>query len=276
MAPNVPTVRESRFIRGALFVLFLVAGSLGIGVVQLVKDRISEISPTYLMDWQLVFGVMLLMGMAWILFKRPHGRRFWEILFTAAAFLGVWYVSLLVWDVGIGLLIASLLTLGSLYTKRVWLHDVYFLFGSLGLALDLAGWFSADLLLVGLVVLIVYDMVATPPEGPVVEVARQLIGQGFIPGFVLPARWGDMCARLTEVVHGPAALLGIGDVVLPLTLIVRAAFVSTGFGGLVMAGACFGSLVMLRKDTHHPRAALVPLAAGAAVPFLVLRALSLL
>ena len=61
-----------------------------------------------------------------------------------------------------------------------------------------------------------------------------------------------------------------------MSLVARAAFVSVESAAIVLAGVLVGAFVLTHGDDTHPRAALPALAVGAAVPFIILRVLSLI
>jgi hypothetical protein len=73
-----------------------------------------------------------------------------------------------------------------------------------------------------------------------------------------------------------STLLGAGDLILPLSLVARAAFRGPLPAALVLACLVVSTLFLTRRDVFHPRAALPSLAAGAAVPFVLLRVFSLI
>lgn len=258
-----------------LVLLFLLAGLLTIGIVTAAKAFPTAARIQMVLSWQYallaVIGATIVLGF----FRRFRSRVLWEVLFTVTLFLGVWFAALLVLPIEWALGAAAALTLGSIFFRRVWIHDLFYLVGAAGVAINFAGWLSPEFLLAGLVAFTVYDMVAGPPGGPIESLAAALVRNGIVPGAVVPARARDVALTVDAAVKSRAALLGAGDLILPLALVAKAAFRGPEPAAIVLAGLLVGALLLARKS-DHPRAALPALAAGTVVPFLVLRVLSLL
>lgn len=263
---DVKSAQSTAFQRWLLPALFLLGGALAVTTVRAIPFSVSAFPWTR--GWQYAILGILAGGMFVATALKRASYVVWEALLTVAAFLGVWFVMLLLgiplgWSIGI----ASLLTLAHLFIRVVILHDVFFLVGCVGVALDFALWLPSEVLLVGLVAFTVYDMVAGPPGGPVAALAARLVRHGIVPGFILPARVRDLAAGVDDAVRSRAAMLGTGDLILPLMLAARAAVWGVTEAAFVLAGIFLGALVLGHRKDLHPRAALLPLAVGAAVPF---------
>jgi presenilin-like A22 family membrane protease len=247
--------------------LFALGGALAILVVRVVPYQASAVP--WALTWQYLILGFLACGLVISVALKRSSRVVWEALLTVAAFLGVWYVILLLgvpvgWSIGI----ASLLTLAHLFLRVVALHDLFFLLGCVGVTLNFALWLPSEVLLVALAVFTIYDMIAGPPGGPIVALAETLVRHGFVPGFILPARLKGLWSDVDTAVRSRAAMLGTGDLILPLMLVARAAVWGTVEAAFVLAGLLLGAVVLSHRKDLHPRAALVPLAVGAVVPFL--------
>ena len=225
--------------------------------------------------WQLAFIVVLALALFVTVFKRVHSRLFWEILFTLTVFLGVWFLLLFILPLGWALAAASALTLAEVFFPYVFVHDLFYLVGCVGVAVNFAGWLGPDVLLFGLVLFVVYDTVAGPPGGMVEVLAAKLVKAGVIPGLVIPGKIRGLATTLDEAVKSDAALLGAGDLILPLALVAKASFRGPLEGGVIVAGMLVGAVILGRISDGHPRAALPILAVGSAVPFVLLRAIGL-
>jgi presenilin-like A22 family membrane protease len=173
--------------------------------------------------------------------------------------------------IGWALIIAAVLTLSHLFLRNVALHNVFYLLGAAGVAIDFAGWLSPELLLVGLAIMTIYDLLAGPPGGAIEELAGKLVRQGIVPGLVIADRFRDLWVTIDTAMKRNSALLGAGDVILPLALVARAAFAGSWQPLVVLAGILVSSLLLARGEMTHPRAMLPALALGAAAPFIVLR-----
>lgn len=253
---------------------YLCAGAFTIFVLWLLTSRTSVPTARTVTGWQTAFIAVLAAMLFATLFKRFRSRVIWEAMFTLTIFFGIWYVLLLILPFGWAIAIASALTLLQVFFPYVFLHNAFYLLGASGVAINFAGWLSPDVLLVGLVVFTVYDMVAAAPGGPVHALAQKLLSFGIVPGLVVVGRARDMAMPLDDAIRENNAFLGAGDVILPMTLVARAAIGGAGFGAFVLLGLVVSAFVLGSRADLHPRAALPVLAMGVAVPFLLLRILS--
>ena len=262
-------------MRWCLLALFGLTGIVIVVTLQL--TRLSFVKPdrSSLAIWEYVFLAVLFAAALISLLKKLRSRMLWETVFTLTVFLGTWYVCLFTLPVGVALVTAAVLTLASIFLRRVWTQNLLYLLGTAGVAIDLAGWLSPEVLMALLVVMTVYDMVAGSPGGPIEELAKSLVSKGIILGFIVVPRVKDLAASIDDAVKTDAALLGAGDMILPMCLVARASFMGSWQGLAVLAGTLVGAYILGEAQPTHPRAALPALAVGAIIPFLVLRFLSL-
>jgi len=253
---------------------YAIAGMISIGVPWLARTSRITLNLQTLPVWQAVFVGVLALGLFTTLFKRIRSRLFWEGVFTLTVFLGVWFLLLFALPFGWALAFASALTLLQIFFPFVILHNLFYLVGCVGVAMNFAGWLASDVLLFGLVLFSLYDTVAGPPGGAIEVLAAKLVSAGIVPGLVIPGRIRDLRLSLDKVTSSNVALLGAGDVILPLTLVVKAAIHGPAEGAAVLVGLLIGAGVLGQLSDSHPRAAVPILAAGAAIPFVILRAFS--
>lgn len=218
----------------------------------------------------IIFAICAVLVVA--VFRKVKSRNAWELAFAAGVWLGSWYAFLLVLPIAEASILGACVLAIFVFKPRVWSHNLAFVLGSIGLAFNFAMTFPPDVLLVGLVALTVYDMVLAAPHGPMVELASSLVQRGVIPGIVFVPRKTDLSASVAQP-KPDWTLLGAGDLMLPLALVVSASLVSLWYGALVCVGMVIGALLLVRGELFHPRAALPYLALGAAIPFFVLRLL---
>ncbi len=275
MHPVAPTSVQRQFMRGFVLALLGIPGLVTVFVVHQIQVNISLLSPQFISQWQMVILAMIAGGIGVTLVSKLEAFFVWETLFVLTLFLGVWYGLLLVLPLGLALFFASALTLAHLLFRNVAIHNFFFAVGAMGIAIDFAGWFSPDVLIGALVLFSVYDMLAGPPGGPILVLARKLVGQGIVPGFIVPSGWADTVGAVGQVITRESALLGAGDLILPLALIARASFVAVWPGLLLVLGLIVSALVLVRNDMTHPRAALPALSLGVVLPFLVLHFLNI-
>ncbi len=129
------------------------------------------------------------------------------------------------------------------------------------------------LILVGLAI---YDNFAGRPGGIIAEVAASLVHRGVIPGLIVPGRARDAWAPIHDAIRRPdASFLGVGDLILPVTLVARAAVYGIDRALVVTVGILIAAGWLGRRGPSKPFPALVPLAAGSAIPYLLLVAFRL-
>jgi hypothetical protein len=253
----------SSFLRHFLLFLFLILGCLSVVLGHGMSVRLTELS--YMSHGLLILGrqalvVLIGVGAAMTFFTKYSKRLVWEAVFFVAAMLGAWYVFFLFFPWKIAVFLGFALILGEVFLRNVLWHNGFFVLGSLGLALTIAGWLSVEVLAVLLAAFTAYDMLAAHPDGAVGVLARHLLAKGIVPGFILPPRYIGLFQSMDRVTEKPVlsvlrspsenlidvereeirvhqdfglermALLGAIDVVLPLTLIVRAAMVDVRMG----------------------------------------------
>ena len=147
-------------------------------------------------------------------------------------------------------------------------HDAFLLIGAAGIALNFAFLFSLRAIALILVAFVIYDMFAGRPGGLVVRLAGAFIHRGVIPGFIVPASWDGLTADVKKAIQHPdSVFLGAGDLVLPLTLVARAALFGMWQAVAVALGVVLGAAWLGRRTSLKPFPALIPLTIGGAVPF---------
>jgi len=250
---------------------FIVAGYLVLAIA-------ARGAPTFVTGfsdgniWRGFIIAVAVVSAAILLIAKVRSRVIWESVFTATLFLGVWYAFLLLLPVGWALVFAAALTLMQAFVDRVWTHCLFYIFGPVGLALSLGGWLPAEAVLAGLVGLVAYAIVAGPPRRPILDLAQSLVRQGIVPGLIVPGSARGLLAAIPAVIQRPdAALLGAGDLALPLIVVAQAAFHGALHGLSVLSGLALGAWLLGRGDPGlAPRPALPFLALGAGLPFCIL------
>lgn len=263
--------KTTLFQRLSIPLVFLTAGSFLLLIVKIVKLGLADQTLGYVEAWQYLFTAILTAVVVLGILLKANSRLLVEAFFTATVFLGVWFAFFHLTSVALAMLGSSGLTIIYLITRRVFFHDLFYLIGCVGIGLNFAGWLPPEVLVVGLVGFTIYDMVAGPPGGPVIRLTSFMLNRGVVPGFILPTSGRTLIGTMDKSLHSNAVLLGAGDIILPMSLIARAAFINLQSGALVMLGAIAGSLVLVHRDDLHPRGALAPLAIGVAVPFILLQ-----
>lgn len=270
MVPKIDDKLAAGFRRGFVTLYFIVAGYL----VVMIAARGAPAPAFGVADgffWRGAIIAAAMASAAFLLIAKIRSRFVWETAITAALFLGVWYASLLLMPVGWALSLAAALTLLQVFADRVLTHDLFFLVGPIGLSLSLASWLPAEAILAGLVGLVTYDIVAGPPRRPILDLAQSLVRQGVVPGLIVPGSAAGLLAGVPAGIRRPdAALLGAGDLALPLVVVAHAALSGGLQGFLVLSGLTVGAWLLGLNPNLAPRPALPLLALGAGLPFCLL------
>ena len=134
--------------------------------------------------------------------------------------------------------------------------------------LNLAFALSDKTIIVILVGLAIYE-IAGRPGGVAAEFAASLVHRGIIPGLIVPDRWRDVVADIHAAIRrADASLLGVGDLILPLAVVARAAAYGSGRALIVAAGILAAAGWLGSRGAGRPFPALIPLAAGSVIPYL--------
>jgi len=232
--------------------------------------------PAGIITWQLFLGVAAALAFAGLLIRLVNARAFLEILFGAALFFGVWAFAWFVLPWEMALLVASAITILQARVRRVAIHDAFVIAGSAGIAIHFAFIFSLHALGALLLAFFLYDLAQGRIGGAVVEFAKATIRRGVVPGLIVATTLRGGWLSIREAITLPdAVFLGAGDLILPVTLVARAAFSGTLQAVAVLIGILAGVFVLGRRTSLKPAPALLWLLPGAAVPYGVLMLLKM-
>lgn len=232
--------------------------------------------PLALNNFPIALVIVAFAGLIIFLLRHHSARVVWEILFFGALFFGVWYMGLLVLPFSWATIVAACLIAMPLIVPRMLTHDIFVMIGSIGVALNFALRLTPAGIVLFLVGFMLYDMLVFGSSGPLLPIVRELLRGKSVPGMVVPISWRGWWSRIDKPWEENAMLLGIGDLILPLTLVARAAFSGWSQALVVLGGSLLGLLVLIRGSVVHPRIALPWLAIGGIVPFLLLHVTGLL
>lgn len=227
--------------------------------------------PAELVTWQWFAFIVAAALIVTILMRTFRARLAWELLLGVAIFLGVWFYAWLVLPMAVAVTVAAVVTVLQGTVRRALIHNVFILAGAAGVALNLAFMLPGRALILILVGLAIYDSFAGRPGGVIAEFAASLVHRGVIPGLIVPGGVKDAWAPIHDAIRRPdASFLGVGDLILPMTLIARAAASGIEQSLVVTAGVLVAAGWLGSRGPTKPFPALVPLAAGSAIPYLFL------
>lgn len=262
-----PDVSARGFRRAFIALYFLVSGIMAIWIAA-DGGPLPGQGPAYPEAWRSWIVLLAVSAAAALLLLRVRSRAVWEALLTATLFLGIWYAALLLLPLAPALILAMAVALLQVLAGRVWSHDLFFLLGTVGLAFSLAGWLPAAAILAGLVGLSAYDIVAGPPGGPMLDVVSALVRRGVVPGLAVPSTAAGLASRLADCLRDPgAALLGAGDLAVPLVAVADAAMAGILPVAAVLSGLMVGVWLLGSRSSLRPRPALPYLALGCGIPY---------
>lgn len=253
--------------------IFLLAVFIAISVRHAATSgqQVPSQIPMALSVWQTFFLFISAVLVVFLVTRFIHVSGFVAALFGAALFLGAWVYcwSIFPWD--IALLIASGLTIIQARIRRVFVHDLFVLVGAAGIAIHFAFLFTDKSLAMIFASFLIYDMVAGRPNGPITHMASVLVHRGVIPGLIIPGKIRALFASVANTIRQPDAIfLGAGDLILPMTLVARAAVFGWWQAELVATGVLIGCVVLGFRKSLKPFPALIPLGIGAGIPYLII------
>lgn len=276
MLPLPIKFRPGHYTFPALFLAsaFAVVCALLISAVQIAIrfPRAAQPIGAVLAPWQgLVLFAAAVMVSA-LLVRRVHAKIAWELILGTTLFLGVWAFLWVVFSGEIGLIVASVVTLTQAWIRRVWIHDVFILLGTAGVALNLAFLFPSRILVLLLVGIALYDTVLAGRAGSATErIAASLVHRGIVPGLLIPGNAMQVTAPVEQTIRHPdAILLGAGDLVLPPVLVAQAALMGILPAVAVSLGILASALWLGSHGSTKPFPAMLPLGIGSLIPFLLL------
>ena len=233
-------------------------------------NPVSSVAPMEIGVWGAILFACVTIGLFFLVFQHRHSAKAMAISFALATFFGVLFF-LISFVNPFWALAGTLVVTGTAFAfPRVIVHDVQAVLTSAGMALYLASLFGPLGLLVLLACLSVYDVLVVRPAGALPSMVRSLLRESVVPGIMVPPTWHGYTRPVKEVLRGKAGMLGYGDLILPLALAGRVAFVHPWAACLVLVGAMGGLSVIMRHAKERPQPALPPLALGAGIPFILI------
>lgn len=268
---------KEAFLFGGIQVLaLLVSGRLARTIVPAIPLSPDEASSTLSVLATLGAAIVLL-----IIFSRPRwSHRLIRIMWLAAIFGGTHILLGAFLPNGIAALIAFALTLVYARAATIGFHNFMLLCALPGIGATLGNSIPPNAALVALALLSLYDVIAVYWTGHMIEMAKEFIASGIVPGIIVTmpqGASGDERETIWahDVVPGErTAILGSGDLVIPTILETSAMnWIGLSSGILTAAGAMLGLVAMhllfWGQKVRRPMAALPPIAAGAIAGFML-------
>ena len=211
--------------------LFLAASVLAIASAfelnKLVKAQKIYLPAISLQDFAFSFLFVTFFILFFVFYKKgPKGYpKFKGIIFKGIFVItcfwgGMTCLSLFIPAFGAVLIMGVLIFLW-LEMPRVWIHDILMILGLAGAASFFGLGFNPAIVVALLVVLSFYDFIAVYKTKHMLKIAKEMIAQKVVLGFIIPKEIKYFKEKLNQVKPGGGfMILGGGDVVLPNLLAV--------------------------------------------------------
>ncbi|MCX6791008.1 MAG: presenilin family intramembrane aspartyl protease [Candidatus Gribaldobacteria bacterium] len=260
-----------------MFAVTLALGILAGGRLKfLVASKTISLSPISI--WQLFFSFILgtlalLFVVYFFKFKKPKKIFFKLILWGTVIFGNLFFWSLWLPDI-FTLLLLVFLIWALKKQPFVWVFNLAIMLACAGVASALGIQLAPIWVCVMMLIFAVYDFVAVYITKHMVKMAKEMIDQEAVMGFVIPKTAHEFTSPITEIkTEGKFMVLGGGDVVFPLILVVACLSVNL-WTSLIVAGASlvgllFIFLIFATQKTRRPLPALPPIALASVLGYLL-------
>jgi presenilin-like A22 family membrane protease len=264
--------------------------SLGLGILAGLRLqeiwKFERVTPPSISLWQFLFyfllGTLFLLSIIYFFkFKKSKAIFFKVIFLLAIGFGNLFFFGLWLPDLATFILVALLLF--SLFKKpSLIIHNLVLIFAVAGIGAGLGLGFTPEMVILLLLIFSIYDFIAVYKTKHMVKMAKEMVEQGAILGFVVPQKISDFPTHLKEVKPGGKFLiLGAGDIVFPLifscSLIPQGISDSLIVASFSLLGLLVGFLIFISKPPtspgggRQPMPALPPIALFSIIGYLITR-----
>jgi presenilin-like A22 family membrane protease len=172
---------------------------------------------------------------------------------------------------------ASLIFVLLFYLLRlVLVHDLAMILGLAGLGSIIGLGISPQIVIVALIILSFYDVIAVYKTKHMVVMAKNMIQNNSIFGFIIPFKWQDFLSdsrTVKDEIGNKYMILGSGDIGLPIVFSASVMPLSLTAAILVAIFSTFGlfitHLMFTNQKIKAPMAALPPIATMAIIGYLI-------
>ncbi len=263
-------MKHTLLARGSLVIIYFLAGLTTMFLARLPLTWATAELWTWLKILHYIILAIVAGGVLVSVIRRATNRVWWEGLLNAALLFGAWYaLAVMPWPFFAAVMSAIGVTLIFFWWHTILVHNLFYILGAVGLALNFASYLPFEVALVGLVAFAIYDMVCVRSAETHLRLTKLLSPYGLAPGFILPQRFKDWFSKINPV-GAPAIALGLSELVLPLVLIVKSAHWNSWAPAMVVGGLTLGAAVYGWRSNFSERFALAYVSAGMAISFLVL------
>lgn len=149
--------------------------------------------------WQYIMLAVVSVGFITSLVRRRNVRMTWEVVGAVAVVVGAWFVTALLFPVWVAIGVSAFLTILAIFWRPF--LDVFTIVGTVGMAFAFATWMPIEVLMIGLAMLVTYDMVAGSHGHSVQALIDRVGPKAFLPYFDVGSAVGSLQLAI------PAAVL---------------------------------------------------------------------
>lgn len=236
----------------------------------------TPLSPIGLGEFLLFFAVSsaIVLGFVYFFKWRKIRGKILRVLFLLTVFIGVLFFLGLWLPPFSTLALTGFLLFLWLRRPSLWIHNLVFVLAAAGVSSNIGLRIQPEAVAFLFVVLAIYDYIAVYKTKHMVKLAKEMVDQKAILGFVVPPSSSDFLSSLKRVEPGGRFMvLGGGDVIFPAIFCVSlfwqglwTVFVVGLFSAL---GLTAGFLIFISQNERRPIPALPPIAAFSLLGFLL-------
>ncbi len=227
---NQKEIRQNQFIcswKIFFWEAVLFSLTLGLGIISAFKLsrflKFQEIALKQISFWEFLLYFLLttlfILAVSFLVRFKKGKRMIFKAIFVLAVILGG-LISLDLWMPDLlGLLFMFILILAWLKNPLVFLHDFIMVLGLAGVGASLGLRVTPLLAVTLLMIFSIYDYIAVYKTKHMIKMAKEMLAEQAILGFVIPQGISGFKESLKEIKPGSRFLiLGGGDVAFPLVL----------------------------------------------------------
>jgi len=271
------------FWEGFLFLITLILGIItSWKITQIPQIEIQKIPFELSSLWEILFSFAIVLLIVLLIIRFIKFRLGKEVLFKVFFILPVFIGGTLFWGLWVGdilsLISISILIILWLKKPNILVHNFLLISGIIGLGSGF-GLRLDPLLVIGLLIIFsIYDVIAVYKTKHMIKMAKEMIESRAIAGIVLPQKFSEVQAPLTDVkMGGRFLILGGGDMIFPLLLVSSLVPLGILKSFTVAIFATIGVLVsiwfFISQKTRKPIPALPPIAFFSIIGYLIARIL---
>ncbi len=274
MNKQIIGILSSEILFFALTFFFgILAGRSLLHFAQINKIAIPRVDPINFLISFFIFVLLIFLFLSIPRVKKSKKITL-KLLFIFASFYGSLLSLSSIFRGDISFVVAFLLILAWLLLSNVLVHNLVMVLSLAGIGAGVGIGLEPKGAVLLLALLSIYDVIAVYKTKHMVKMARSMIENKVIMGFIMPLRFKDLFAPLKEVSTGTRfIILGGGDVGLPLMLAVSV--LRNGLiGGIIIAIASICGLfvsfyLFITQKERKPMPALPPIALFAIIGYLI-------